>query len=248
MFDICFINIANHEKKQHNISFNEVRLSHGCFFERLNRVLQQQVQLRVVHVGLASLSQLPFFGPRWCKFQLVGVAHHQNLWLFLEAFWKKNTAFLWSNHFMSKIILSTCAGTNWTDLNVEVSARPWPNIPNEISSRCRGCLQWSNGPWQLSLLVTQALRVPRQGNLHLWNLLVRDSQRCFFVFFWVVCRPFSMRKKLKKKHVFFFKVGCRCCGFESRFWDVPFWGHAVSHLSLLEEGSHSHQVGRSRGE
>ena len=93
-------------KKQHNMSFNEVRQSLGCFFERqpchddriieishglkkerLNRVLQQQVQPLVVHTNTCSelfmlgwaLKPDNFLVARRCKFQLVGMAHPQNL-------------------------------------------------------------------------------------------------------------------------------------------------------------------------
>ena len=127
-------------KKQHNISFNEVRLSHACFFERqpphedriiqifvwferLNRVLQQQVQLRVVHVGLASFPKLPWdpgaASSNWLEWRITRT--FDSFWRLFE---KKPRHFYGQNHFMSKIIVSTCAGTNWTDLNVEVSARP----------------------------------------------------------------------------------------------------------------------------
>lgn len=213
------------------------------WFERLNRVLQQQVQLRVVHVGLASL-KAAFFRPQVVQVPIGwSGASPEPLTLF-GGFFSLNTAFLWSKHFMSKNMLSTCAGTNWTDLNVEVSARPWPNIPIwnfiQMSGLPPMIQHWSNGPrlWRSH---------SKEVVCTFETFWFGDSQEVFFLFvFWVVCRPFPMRKQ---KHMFFFfKVGCCCCGFESRFWDVPFWGHAASHLSLLEEGSHSHQVGKSPGE
>ena len=98
---ICYINFANHVKSSIiNMSFNEVTQSLGCFFERQpchdDRIIEishglkkerQQVQPLVVHTSTSSelfmlgwaLKPDNFLVARWCKFQLVGMAHPQNL-------------------------------------------------------------------------------------------------------------------------------------------------------------------------
>ena len=102
-----------------------------------------------------------------------------------DSFWrlfeKKPRHFYGQNHFMSKIIVSTCAGTNWTDLNVEVSARPWPNIPIWNFIQMWGVASNDSTLIQRTLAVDPAQPVPI-GYPGLWRS--HSKETCTFETFW----------------------------------------------------------------